>query len=185
MYNYIYGIGLPGKACWKSIVSEYIKAHELCQIIDDLHMKNDVYRYLEVYQGEKHIFYDIMKRYKGYKSNLLAMIKLITIPITYRDEICVSCEQIYHDIVYHCIVECNTHMQIRNDLWDVITDVLDVHSSVELFNTTDEQIIEILLGKPWHHLSDREHADAFYTQISTIIVKFIPNICKNLPWYRM
>ena len=132
-----------------------------------------------------HLFYEIMKRHKRFKASLLSMIKLTTIPIHYEDQICLSCGQTYTDVVNHCIAECNDLMQIRNDLWDVIVDVLDVGSSVTLFNKTDSDVIDILLGKSWENLSDRDHIDLFYTSISAVIVKLIPNICKNLPWYRM
>ena len=97
----------------------------------------------------------------------------------------VSCGQIYTDIVDHCIAECNVDMQTRNDLWDIILDVLDVRSGVELFNKQDSDIIDILLGKAWQNLSDCAELELFYTSISTVIINFIPNICKNLPWYRM
>ena len=184
-YNYINGVGLPEKRCWKSLIKGNVKVYEEQQIIDILHNKHDVPRYLRIYKGEIHLFYAIMKRHKMYKAKLLSMIKLITIPINYEVKTCVSCGQIYTDIVDHCIAECNVDMQTRNDLWDIILDVLDVRSGVELFNKQDSDIIDILLGKAWQNLSDRAELELFYTSISTVIINFIPNICKNLPWYRM
>jgi len=183
--NYVHGIGLPEKICWKMLIKEHINEYECHKTIDNLLDKNDVHRYLRVYNGDKHIFYSIMKRHKCYKSNLLAMLKLLTIPIFDKEEICVSCCKMYDDIVRHSIAECSIYIKERNELWDIIINILDVHSSVELFNASDDDIIDILLGKHWYKLSTQGNSDIFYTTVSSAVVKFIPNVCMNIPWYRM
>ncbi len=62
---------------------------------------------------------------------------------------CLSCGNNYADIVKHNIADCTICMNVRNELWDTIFDVLDIYSSVDLFNKTDDDIIDIFLGKKW------------------------------------
>ncbi len=185
LFDILCGRSLPDKIDWKSIINNHVKSYESIAVLDNLIQKNDVHRFLRIYNGDKHVFYNIMKRHKNSKKHLMAMIKLLTIPIYEIELKCLSCGNNYDDIVKHSIADCTTYMNVRNELWDTIFDVLDVYSSVDLFNKTDDDIIDIFLGKKWIKLKSQTQIDNFYVSICPNFVKFIPNICQNISWYKM
>jgi len=185
LFDILCGRFLPEKVCWKYIIDDHARTNENNNLLDNLLMKNDVHRFLRVYHGDKHVFYNIMKRHKHSKKDLLSILKLLTIPIYNIVETCVSCGSTYDDIIKHTIVDCNKYINVRNTLWDTIFNVLDVHSSVDLFNKNDDDIIDIFLGKEWTHLKTQSDSDIFYISISKKIVLFAHNVCLNISWFKI
>ena len=80
------------------------------------------------------------------------------------------------DTVFHLAIECHNAMQIRQKMWDSITDLLGVVLSVDLFNREESDVFDIMLGKPWQLLNERVLLDSF----SCIICAAICNILQVL-----
>ena len=64
-------------------------------------------------------------------------------------------------------------------MWDIIIDKLNIGDGIDLFNKSDDDIIDIFLGKSWGKLRKKEYADTFYLSICEAITPLIKGICKK------
>ena len=112
------------------------------------------------------------------------MLKLLTIPSLQIDQ-CKYCSQPVKDIVLHCIAECSSLTAERDHMWDIIIDKLNIDDGIDLFNKSDDDIIDIFLGKSWGKLRKKEYVDTFYLSICEAITPLIKGICKNICWYKL
>ena len=119
-----------------------------------------------------------MNRHIQYKRQLLSMLKLLTIPSLQIDQ-CKYSSQPVTDIVLHCIAECSSLTAERDHVWDIIIDKLNIGDGIDLFNKSDDDIIDIFLGKSWGKLRKKEYADTFYLSICEAITPLIKGICKK------
>ena len=92
------------------------------------------------------------------------MLKLLTIPSLQIDQ-CKYCSQPVKDIVLHCITECSYLTAERDHMWDIIIDKLNIDDGIDLFNKSDDDIMDIFFGKSWGELREKENADTFYLSI--------------------
>ena len=70
-------------------------------------------------------------------------------------------------------------------MWDIIIDKLNINYSIDLFNKSDDDIIDTFLGKSWGKLRKKEYADTFYLSICEAITPLTKGICKNICWYKI
>ena len=184
LMRYATGGMFPNKKTWKCIVKEHIAEQDFTSNIDRLLKKNDVKRYVRIYNGQHHLFYDIMTRYPQCKKELMAMVKVFVIPETYQTIAhCRMCMKRYEDPVQHAIVECTAQNVYRDILWDKIIGFLDVTSSVNLFNRDDDDFVDILFGKQWDELETHQQ-HLFYCNIAGAIQPLVKTVPKNVNWFR-
>jgi len=177
--EYITGGSFPNKTQWRNIVKE--RLHEFSQEHRIQHIDSQKYNDIISRTGGGSILYRVAKRHPMYSKALIAMGRLITLPSS--PGICTLCGKDYADVVNH-VVNCCTYVNIeRNELWDTMTNQLDVTSSVELFNMDDELITCILLGQKWRRLRCMETRDNFYCSISKHFIIFVRTVSQIIPWF--
>jgi len=181
MKRYLCGGTMPNKMQWKALVRDRVDEYNVRHYME--YADSMLYTHVVGSRGQGTILYRIAKRNPLCARSLIAMAKLLTIP----DErgTCACCGLDFDSIVNHVIHRCTYLIDLRNSLWDTIIDILDVHSSVELFNMDDEAITQVLLAKHWRRLSEQDKRDKFYCMVSSKLLPMITSISKTYHWQRM
>ena len=110
------------------------------------------------------------------------MLKLLTIPSLQIDQ-CKYSSQPVTDIVLHCIAECSSLTAERDHVWDIIIDKLNIDDGIDLFNKSDDDIIDIFLGKSWENSVRRSMPIPFtcqyVRQLHPSLKAYVKNITKS------
>lgn len=181
--RYATGGIFPSKNSWKTIVNEAVCQSDFEQSRNELAMKGDVSRYLRIHTSGIYSLYHIAKKCPDNYVLIMDLAKLITVPDKiYNVTHCKICNRQINDIVMHIIMECcpfNTH---RNAMWDDIHGVISINQAVELFTKTEEETLDIFLGKKWMALRKQRKRIIFYSIIATYAKDFIKGIRETIPW---
>ena len=113
------------------------------------------------------------------RSSLQILIKVLSVPENfYLPMLCELCNTTVTDSVEHLFMRCENLVDERNELWDRLLDTFGVSAEVDLFNTDDDDILEILLGKTWTFINREDLAamDKFFIQVSQTFTQSIQSI---------
>ena len=66
-------------------------------------------------------------------------------------------------------------------MWDIIIDKLNIDDGIDLFNKSDDDIIDIFLGKSWGKLRKKEYAFTcqYVRQLHPSLKAYVKNITKG------
>ena len=110
-------------------------------------------------------------------TNLFKLGTLMCLPVSDESLTCNNiCHRNYTDVTEHIMMQCTGLNDCRNSMWEEIVNVLNVETSVELWNMSDEKILDILLGAKWTPLRNQLIRDEFLT----IIGKHANTLCTKL-----
>ncbi len=61
---------------------------------------------------------------------------------------CKYCGCLNEDMLLHFAMHCPKRKEVRDDMWDIMIDKLDVDQSVYLLSLEDNEFLNILMGGP-------------------------------------
>ena len=173
LYTYLAGSNFPDKVIWKSIVKENIYINELSKWKHGL-LKKGCFRFINVQNDLKeNIIYTIIKSNLNVKSDLMLLMKMLTVPENYEQSQCDLCQALVNDPVEHTFLQCQSLISERSGMWDLILNNLDIQLEAVLFSMSDENMVEILLGKSNKFLKNPKDRNLFYTGVATSLRIFL------------
>ena len=151
--NYCLRAEFPPKVPWKNSVKRAVKEQQK-ELYQTGLLSKGAERVQRVHNELRpFILYCVAKRNPDCKRQLLNLAKLQTVAVSLAR--CPLCYAISADMVQHIFTYCQVLNELRNDLWDQITNLLGVELSVTLFQKTDSEIVDIFLGGLWEIDTDR------------------------------
>ena len=167
--NYIYGSNPVDKKIWKILVKDSVQINEQKKWEEGLQLKNIV-RFRNV-QPDLHcnIIYHVMSRHISKKKKFMRIIHMLSLPEEFDNEMmCDLCGSILVDPVEHVLMRCTQLNSIRDVFWDDLLNMFGVEFESDLFNRSDNDIIEIFLGKHWN-CPQNVNVDAFLCKVAEML----------------
>jgi hypothetical protein len=177
--SYISGSTFPHKQAWKTMVHEQVNIMEQ-HIWKERLSEKQAYRFLDVQPRlSPNPLYDIIKRNKADRNNIMVLIQLLSVPNNCNVFTCNLCDKATDDYVDHIMTRCECLMDHRNDMWDSILDTIGVEAEVNLFQREDEDITRIMLGKYWN-----QHEGIQYNQFILDVARAVTKLCSPTDFRR-
>jgi hypothetical protein len=142
----------PDKKPWRSIVDKAIHDHEAQHWTSKINTDRECQRFQSVTTtyGKPHIFWILANKLKQLQAIFIFMAKLCTLPLPTKSgyETCAHCSGRFHNSLEHFVVHCDKFAFNRECYWMAIVNQSKVEFSSFLYNLSDDELIETMLGKP-------------------------------------
>ena len=87
--------------------------------------------------------------------------KLIACPTSNEAYLCEFCGYIFNDKIIHYCCNCSHTSEDRDTFWDIINNSLSIEAASNLYNFSDDDFVDILLGGPFPLISTYEEHVSF------------------------
>ena len=141
---------MPAKVEWQRRYKKAVFQREEFKWKDGLSHKSDCVLFGKL-QTELKVnrLYQVIKRNRKYQYYIMHLVRCLSIPDNAELLACNLCQATSYNIIEHYLIYCTSVNDLRNKMWDDISDALDVVHSVQLFSRDDVQILHVLLGGDW------------------------------------
>lgn len=157
MDDYLVNQSFPSKNLWKNLVVNTIDRTQMVNWRFGIATKPELQVFGSVHQKLKPlVLWQVAKRH-SYAIKLIAnLVNLLcgNIPSTIMSAVrecdgdykCNFCDNVAPNIAMHFILQCRVTSRSRDEMWDEITDNLDIRLSAALFNLDDRDLFASLIG---------------------------------------
>ncbi|CAC5382423.1 unnamed protein product [Mytilus coruscus] len=143
--SYIDEAYIPDKRRWSKIVSQSITIFEENRWILSVQRRPELNRYFKIHSClTDHRLVSLSATDPFFTRGLLLLIRLGSVAI--KSGQCTLCNHFTDDIVKHLILNCKHIVNIRNEMFYAIVDLLSVQDSVKLFQQDEDDMLVTLLG---------------------------------------
>ena len=140
----------PDKQPWSGIRKQVVKSQEVNSWHNNFALKQDCpLATLSIRGIFPHLLYKLAKEKPMERAHIITCVKLLTVPYHPIPIPCNLCGNYTYYIPFHIVMQCSALSRERCNLFDYITDVLEVNQSVNLFQEDDLSILAIMMGGYW------------------------------------
>ena len=155
---------------WKFLVKSAVSAHEKEQYLlrnaDDC----DFTRFLSIHPSiEPSVLWKTSTKHNSLRSQFHFLVSQVVADHSSMDNhLCHKCGQFYQDETAHVVLYCCALSEMRQDLWEEITDLPNILIGVNLSLLDEEAFLQTLLGKQTIEVTEEE-----LSSIITIGAKYV------------
>ena len=136
--KYLHSSKFMSKQKWSDSVKEKIKTADNYMLLNELHSRLSLSRYLSIRSGSENHLWKLAQDCKDKFFEIATLIRIGAQPLTSRE---CPCGKVAYDIVKHVMLYCDINYCEREELFGNIIDVLDVEMCVKLWNEEEEILL--------------------------------------------
>ena len=89
--------------------------------------------------------YEIVRDHMNYRRSLTNIIKLLAFPQECEECVCSECGVAYTDTVKHYVMNCESLLEIRGEMWNTLLDNVSCNQEAMIIRMSDDEQLELLL----------------------------------------
>ena len=167
--NYIRHGYFPDKQVWKKIVCRHVSEAEM-KIYDNITQDDiDFERFRRIHPDiqKPSPIWRVAREFPSMLAKCYNVAKLIACPPSNEAYLCEFCGYVFKDKIVHYCCNCSYTNEERNTFWDIINNSLSIEAASNLYNVSDDEFVDIVLGRPFPLISNyKEHVSFLVISIN-------------------
>ena len=169
---------IPDKPIWKKIVSRKVAETEIVNYNEMTQDDHDFKRFKRIHPNINlpSPIWRVARENPSMLSKCYTVAKVIANPCADEAFLCEFCGRLFTDKIEHYVCDCNYTQEERDTFWDILYNTYPISVSTALFNMSDSDMVDILLGGPFNAITDMKD----HIHFMTIAINFISKLSKKV-----
>lgn len=158
LFNLLENAYIPDKLPWKFMIRQSAASLERSSYNNNIKDDPDFTRFIRIHPDNllPSPLWRVAKAKPSMLVKCVCVAKIIATPPNQDKMLCEYCGHIFKDWVVHYCCNCSHTVLQREQFWDIVHNAHSMELAVFMYNQTDDDLVDILLGAPCMYLEDIE-----------------------------